>query len=513
MPYSIHLLLALATLSVPLKDAKKSKVGAPAPAAEPLSEKIDPACQRIVELAERFLQQQVTPAAAQRFEVQVQQELLELGRQVVQWTYNRVEPEPAELAGHVWYEASEYTRLNHKTPQNVWTLFGQIRLWRVGYRPTSKTGDATIFPLALCLGLVHGASPALAERAAWLLSGSGMTQGQTLQRLRHDHGVGWGVKKLRQVTGAVSEALAWQRHEAQVQKLLELFKQAWGSKGKHKPVVSVGRDGITLGTRCRAGSVFEVATTATVTVLDRRGRRLGTVYLAYTPQFGQKTMSTELTRLLREVLQRWEGPLPRLCYVTDAGDNETTYYEKVLRRMKHPRTGAKLEWLRVVDYYHASERIWTLAELLWGKGSRSVSWARKMQKWLLKPGGVNRVLHSAAALRDRHGLRGTKRQQFGKAYRYLRDRMRHMRYAEYRALGVPLGSGVTEAACKTIYTQRLKLSGMRWTRKGAQTILNLRVVQLSGVWDAAYARLLHEFDEPQVRGQAEMQTQRLKKAA
>ena len=166
-----------------------------------------------------------------------------------------------------------------------------------------------------------------------------------------------------------------------------------------------------------------------------------------------------------------------------------------------------------MDYYHASERVWTMADLLFGKGQRATSWARKMQKWLLKLGGVNRVLHSAAALRDLHGLRGTKLRDFGKAYRYLRDRMQYMRYAEYRALGIPRGSGVTEAACKTVYTQRLKLSGMRWTRSGAQAILNLRVLQLSGVWQAAYEAVLERFDEPQVRGQAAPNAPRARKAA
>src|SRR5439155_4463239 len=121
--------------------------------------------------------------------------------------------------------------------------------------------------------------------------------------------------------------------------------------GRHKPVLSVGRDGITLGTRCRGGAVFEVAATATVSVLDRRGRRLGTVYLGYTPEFGQKTLSQALSRLVSDLLARGEGPLPRLAYVTDAGDNETAYDEKVLRRLKHPRTGENLEWVRVVDYY------------------------------------------------------------------------------------------------------------------------------------------------------------------
>ena len=294
-----------------------------------------------------------------------------------------------------------------------------------------------------------------------------MTQQTVLRRLKQDHGVGWGVKKLRQVTALVSDEMTEQRQEVQVEKLLELLQQATDSRGRHKPVLSVGRDGITLGMRCRGGSVHEVASCGTVTVLDRRGRRLGTVYLAYVPEYGQATMSKQLTQLVREVLRRWPGPLPHLCYVTDSGDNETTYFDEVLSRMKHPRTQEKLTWTRVADYYHVSERLWTMGELLLGKGQRATAWVRKMQKWLLKPSGANRVLHSAATLREQHGLKGTKKlADFGRAYRYLRDRMAYMCYDQYRRLGIPLGSGITEGACKTVYTQRLKLSGMRWQKTG-----------------------------------------------
>lgn len=157
-------------------------------------------------------------------------------------------------------------------------------------------------------------------------------------------------------------------------------------------------------------------------------------------------------------------------------------------------------------------RLWKRAELLFGQGQRATAWARKMQKWLLKPGGVNRVLHSAAALRNLYALRGTKLKEFRTAYRYLRDRMRYMAYALYRRLGLPVGSGVTEAACKTVYTQRLKLSGMRWQKSGAQRILNLRVLQLSGVWEAAYARARDGFTPVEVRGQSESHGKRLRQA-
>jgi hypothetical protein len=497
MNYSMHLLLTLATLPLPRRaDDPAAPVTLPA-----LSDVLAPTLQRLHDLVEAFRVQPVSPARARDFEQQLQQTLREGGRVLVQHTYNHLEPaDVGALPKHVHLEATFYTRLNAKTAQNAWTLFGPIRLWRVGYRPTDKGGDPTLFPLPRALGLVQGATAALAERAARLLGETGMTQQRTLERLRQEHGVGWGVKKLRQVTAAVAAALAEQRHEAQVEKLQALLAQASAGTGKHKPVLSVGRDGIALGVRCKGGAVFEMATTGTVSVLDRRGRRLGTVYLAYTPEPRQGMLSHQLTRLLRALLRRWQGPLPRLCYVTDAGDNETTYYDKVLSRLKHPRTGAPLEWIRVVDYYHASERLWTLAELLFGKGQRSVAWARKMQKWLLKPGGVNRVLHSAAAFRDRCGLSTKKRAEFRTAYRYLQKRMKYLNYAAYRRLGIPLGSGVTEAGCKTVYTQRLKLSGMRWHKAGAQTILNLRVLQLSGVWDEAYACVLQGYEEVRVGG-------------
>jgi hypothetical protein len=72
-------------------------------------------------------------------------------------------------------------------------------------------------------------------------------------------------------------------------------------------------------------------------------------------------------------------------------------------------------------------------------------------------GGVNRVLHSAAALREQYGLRGERRGEFQRAYAYLRDRMGHLRYADCRRWVVPPGSGVAEASCKTVHAQRLKL--------------------------------------------------------
>ncbi len=113
-----------------------------------------------------------------------------------------------------------------------------------------------------------------------------------------------------------------------------------------------------------------------------------------------------------------------------------------------------------------------------------------MCRVLKKPGGPFRMLHSAAALRNRRKLTAARAAEFRKAYQYIRRRTKQMQYHEYKHLNLPIGSGVTEAACKTVVSQRLKLSGMRWFKNNAQMILNLRVVLLSGIWQSLYRRFL-----------------------
>jgi hypothetical protein len=507
MTLSIPLTLVMATC------AASSESDAPAHPDRTLGDRCTASGEQLRALVDAFLSEPVTPARTQQFEHDVQDALRALGRHVVHDTYNHVEPAAiADQPRHAQFERERYTRVGAKTPQNVWTVFGQIVVRRAGYRP-SRAGEPMIFPLAHRLGLVHGASPALAARACQLLAEAGAHQQRVLDRLRTDHGVGWGVKKLRQVSQAVSDEMAEYRHDAQVDQLLAWLAAAWASTGRHKPVVCAGRDGITLRLRLTRGSLYEVASTGTISVYDRRGTRLGTVYLAYTPESGQPTMSGALTAVIRDVLTRWEAPLPRLCYVTDAGDNETGYYDHVLQGMTHPRTGAALEWVRVVDYYHASERVWTLANVLFGTDRRAVGWAKKMLTWLLRAGGVNRVLHSAAAFRVARTLTRAQKMEYDRAYAYLRNRMGHMEYAKYRRVGVPLGSGVTEAACKTVFTQRLKLSGMRWTKEGAQTILNLRVILLSGIWEVVYGRVLAARPQPIMGGHVAAEPNELEIAA
>jgi hypothetical protein len=252
----------------------------------------------------------------------------------------------------------------------------------------------------------------------------------------------------------------------------------------------------------RGDDLYREAATATLSVYNRTGQRLGTVYLGQMPESRQETLSNQLTQLITDVLSQWTGPLPRLAYVTDAGHHPTEYYNHVLKPMRHPcRPAELLQWEWVLDYYHASERIHKLSVTLFRDPRRAQAWAQKMCRWLkTKPHAIYRVLHSAAAIRSRRLVVGQSK-VYRTAYNYLRDRIAHLDYVRYRRNHLPIGSGITEAACKTVFTQRLKRSGMSWGVEGGQRIVDLRVIHLSDVWDQVHQSYL------QARKPLEMRTQ------
>lgn len=421
------------------------------------------------------MRQPPTPQGAFRFERRLKRLLDEIGRQIIQWAYNQSEStHVSQLPLRLRLDGVEYRR-NRKTPRTIACLFGPIRLWRCVYQAVVPEEPA-LFPLERALGVVfHLATPALADVVGRLTAE--LTQQQTLAVLRERHGVSWSVGSLRKVVAVLADTLEPLRQEAQVAQLLTWLRKAAKSRGKFAPTLAVGRDGVMVPMR----PFWEEASTATVSVYDRRGQRLGTVYLGQMPESGQVTLTNHLTQLLLAVFERWHGVLPRLAYLTDAGASPQDYFRSKLTWMKHPRTGKRLYWQWTVDYFHACEYVSKVAEALFGAGRDATTWAAKMRRVLKqRSGGINRLLASARAL-QRRGLRGC-RKDFDRAMNYLKKYRQHMNYAACRRRKLPIGSGVTEAACKTIVGHRFKQSGMRWNIAQGQHVLDLRVILKSGVW-------------------------------
>jgi hypothetical protein len=456
----------------------------------------------VVRLGQRivtFRQGPITPVTSHAFERDLQDLLREMGRVILQWVFNHLETSDlSQVPALVDFDHTVYRR-RPRSPRRggIATLFGIISLSRIRYEPCDAgVGLTCIFPLEQRLGIVVGkATTALASRVGmWTAQ---YTQETVLALLREEQRVTWSVATLRNVAADLSAALAPLTHQAQVDYVLALLQKAHDSKGAHRPVLSAGRDGIFVP--IRTDKKYREAATATLAVLDRAGRRLGTVYLGHMPEPGQGTLSQQLTALLAAVLHAWQGPLPRLQYVTDGGHHPNEYFVETLQNMLHPRTGQKLEWQWVLDYYHACQYLTKIAEALFGKETQAAAaWAAKMRRWLRdKKDGIARVLHSAAAHAWRLQFTPEEQAAYDDAYQYLQKRQSLMDYWSCRRHGLAIGSGITEAACKILFTQRFKQSGMKWSLEGGQVVVNLRVIWLSHLWSEVFDAYLHQLPQSQ----------------
>ena len=439
-----------------------------------------PVVWRIAKLVHRFGTHAITPKESFEFETQLRKHLDEMGRLIVQWKLNSLSSSMSAHPQFLFFEGNAFFRKRLSPTRNLNCLFGKIRITRWLYESCDGLRLPSLFPLELQLGIVAGVTtPALADRIG-LLSVE-MTQRQQLETLQSQHHVQWGPETLRKTVAALAEAMSPLRHQAQATKLRSLLDQAAASVGSRRIQLVVGRDGIMLPI-CGVAKYKEAAT-ATISIYDRRGKRLGTVYLGQMPQELQVALSDQLTQLLTEVLGTWNAAPLRLSYVTDAGFHPTDYFQNVLCQMADPqRPGKLLEWEWVVDYYHACQYLSTLAQSIFGPGREAYAWAAKMRRVLKeKQGGVFRVLRSAGQLRTLRGLVGEE-SDYDSAYNYLRSHSRWMNYADRLRLRAPIGSGVTEAACKIVFSQRFKCAGMKWGIETGAHILNLRVIALSKLW-------------------------------
>jgi hypothetical protein len=138
----------------------------------------------------------------------------------------------------------------------------------------------------------------------------------------------------------------------------------------------------------------------------------------------------------------------------------------------------------VLDIIHVTEYLWDAANAVLGERHPGrTAWVRRHLERILagQTTAVIAALTNAAAHRR---LSATRRQAVERTVGYYQRNLPFMRYDEYLARGWPIGTGVVEGACGHLVKDRLEQAGMRWTQAGAQAVLDLRGVRLSGDWDA-----------------------------
>jgi hypothetical protein len=150
---------------------------------------------------------------------------------------------------------------------------------------------------------------------------------------------------------------------------------------------------------------------------------------------------------------------------------DSALWIKNLAQMHFPE--AKL----IVDLYHARQHISELCKILFAKNEKKIR-QQRMRWWTdLDEGKVEKIIRQAQQHLPQEAEAKKKAEI---EIHYLEKNTEYMRYAEFRAQGLFVGSGVVESGCKTLIGQRLKQSGMEWSVRGANAIISLRCILTSG---------------------------------
>jgi hypothetical protein len=202
----------------------------------------------------------------------------------------------------------------------------------------------------------------------------------------------------------------------------------------------------------------------TLSFYDEEGERQHTIYLGATPEYGKAKF---LGRMEAEI-DRARAKCPDAHYVGIAD-------------------GAKGNWeflgrhtdVQVTDFWHAAEYLGKAAVVLYrGHPRTREAWLEDACHRLKhEPGGAEWVLKQLRRLaRERPWAKGDEDVQRAITYFANQSGAGRMDYAGRVAANEPIGSGVTEAACKVIVKQRLCGSGMKWTEEGSAVVLSLRAL-------------------------------------
>jgi len=211
------------------------------------------------------------------------------------------------------------------------------------------------------------------------------------------------------------------------------------------------------------------AMAGTISFYDTQGDRQHTIYLGATPEYGKADFLRRFTAEIERVKAHF--PHAKRVGLADGADSNWQFLTP------HTQT-------HILDFYHASSYLGAVANAKYPKDkSAQKAWLEdRCHQLKHKPGAAEALYHEMVALQARKSTQKLPqhlRDKLGAAVTYYKNHRHQMNYISYTEQNFPIGSGVTEAACKTLIKQRFCLAGMRWKQPGAAGILNLRALVLT----------------------------------
>jgi len=373
-----------------------------------------------------------------------------------------------------------------KEPKTYRSASGPVTVKRSLFRPTG--GGKSVCALELRAGIVGGlCTPVLARQVSYIMGH--MTSVET---------AGWFVEfgvdgpsssTCDRIPKVVGEA--WERNREKWEDAL----RAQETVPAEAVVMAVSLDGVmvpdkesqrkakaerekrkeNLSKATGGPAGYREVGCGTVSLFDEDGERLETVRYGRAPEHKKKTLTAELDAEVASIMA--VRPDLTLVALADGAEENWRYFDGA--------TWANAT--KIIDNGHACQHLKAGLAAYYGATSIKGRAEYEALKIILTDDheGVDVVIlelrRLERKLREKKGKHKTRGELLRKERKYFENQRERMDYARYKKLGLPIGSGVVEAACKTLATQRLKRSGMSWG-DGKQPILTIRSLQQSGRW-------------------------------
>jgi hypothetical protein len=331
-------------------------------------------------------------------------------------------------------------------PKEYQTPYGVATVPRHVYQ--SSQGGKTYCPLDRDARIVTSSTPRFAKMIACKYAEFG--SGRVILDLQENHGRTVARSFVQNVADAVATvALAKE----------ESWDYALPAMEHPVSTVTLGLDGTCL-LMCEDG--WRETMVGTIGFFDQAGERQHTIDLAATPEYGKATFLGRLESEAARVKAKY--PEAHRVGIADGAKGNWEFL-------------AKHTDVQVVDFWHAAEDLGKAAAVLYrGHPATREAWMEANCHTLKHdPGGAEAVLKRLKSqAKVRPWAKDDEDVQRAITYFANQSKAGRMDYASRVAANEPIGSGVTEAACKVVVKQRLCGSGMKWKEPGAAAVLSVR---------------------------------------
>lgn len=416
----------------------------------------------------------------ERYEQEAHQLFTTAERAALAQELGRLDVDQAEVI----IEGRRYRRVL-RASETYTSAVGAVTVERTLYRVGS--GPAVV-PLELRAGIIGGHWTPLAAHQASYLVGH-LTPRETAAVLDELGNMKPSASSLDRLPKLLSSRWEEQR---------EAFEEALRASSEVVPeqattlaasldgVMAPMRDGARQAKRAAAQAAgratkgpagYREAGCGTVSFYDAAGERLSTLRFGRMPEAGKATLKGMLGAEVEAALE--QRPDLRVVKLADAARDNWSFLGQLA-----PQAASSEE---LVDFFHAAEQLKAATDAAYGERNAHGRAQYEKHRHVMRHehGGVERVIRALRYLRGKHPRRKRIKEVLGY---FCRNRKR-MDYAGAAQRGLPIGSGVVEAACKTLVTERMKRSGMRWREDGGQAILTLRGWAQSGRFATAWSLL------------------------